>query len=88
MVQTIFWYLRSRGGSSFVIFLPFSYLAFSQRSIRYFYRTKCSGPKRQSYRKEVCISFYPREEYPKQYEFLKMWAPLKYLGLFGGLQPA
>jgi peptidyl-tRNA hydrolase len=25
--------------------------------------------------KEVCISFCPREEYPKKFKFLKMWTP-------------
>lgn len=25
--------------------------------------------------KEVCLAFCPREEYPKQFKFLKMWTP-------------
>lgn len=25
--------------------------------------------------KEVCIAFCPREEYPKNFKFLKMWSP-------------
>ena len=25
--------------------------------------------------KEVCLAFCPREEYPKAFKFLKMWAP-------------
>ncbi|MDO6439091.1 peptidyl-tRNA hydrolase [Cyclobacterium sp. 1_MG-2023] len=25
--------------------------------------------------KEVCLAFCPRKEYPKQFKFLKMWAP-------------
>ncbi|OUS13891.1 hypothetical protein A9Q93_08895 [Nonlabens dokdonensis] len=24
---------------------------------------------------EVCLAFCPREEYPKRFKFLKMWAP-------------
>jgi peptidyl-tRNA hydrolase len=26
--------------------------------------------------KEVCLAFCPREEFPKKFKFLKMWAPL------------
>lgn len=25
--------------------------------------------------REVCLAFCPREEYPKKFKFLKMWAP-------------